>query len=126
MFVGNMVHAFPLWDLCSGDVTTVKMTYTRGGSKRKLIVTLAYLPYDSDEPPLSKGLREVAHYCGRNKLQLFVGCDASAHQIIRRSTDIYLRRECLLEYLVSTNLNILNKSNKTTFIISNPRLETWD
>jgi len=30
------------------DVTTVKVTYTRGGSKRKLIVILAYLSYDSD------------------------------------------------------------------------------
>jgi hypothetical protein len=60
----------------------VRMTYIRGGSKRELIVTLAYLPYDSDEPPLSKGLREVVHYCSRNKMQLIVGCDASTHHII--------------------------------------------
>jgi len=60
----------------------VKMADTRGGSKRKLIVTLAYLPCNSDEPPLSKGLREVVYYCGGNKLQLIVGCDASAHHII--------------------------------------------
>ena len=61
---------------------------------------------------------EVVDYCSRNKLQLIVGCDASAYHIMRRSTDINLRRECLLEYLVRTNLNILNKSNKPTFIIS--------
>jgi hypothetical protein len=36
----------------------VRVTYTGGGSKRE-IVTSAYLPYDSDEPLPSKGLREV-------------------------------------------------------------------
>jgi hypothetical protein len=29
----------------------VRMTYIRGGSRRKLTVTSAYLPYDSDKPP---------------------------------------------------------------------------
>jgi hypothetical protein len=51
---------------------TVRVTYRRGGSKRELIVTSAYLPYDSDKPPLSKGLREVVDYCSRNKLQLIM------------------------------------------------------
>jgi len=32
----------------------------------EIIVTLAYLPYNSDEPPLSKGLREVVEYCRLN------------------------------------------------------------
>jgi hypothetical protein len=61
---------------------TVRVTYIRGGSKRELTVTSAYLPYDSDEPPPSKGLREVVDYCSRNKLQLIVGCDANANHII--------------------------------------------
>ena len=64
------------------------MTYTRGGSKRELTVISAYLSYDSDEPPLFRGLREVIDYCGRSKLQLIIGCDASAHHIIRGSRNI--------------------------------------
>jgi hypothetical protein len=79
---------------------------------------LAYLPYDSDEPPPLKGLREVV-YCSRNKLQFIIGCDANAHHIIWGSTDINPRGECLMEYLVSTNLSILNKGNEPTFVISN-------
>jgi hypothetical protein len=82
IFVRNTVHAFPLSELCSREVTMVRVTYTRGGSKRELIVTSAYLPYDSGEPPPSRGLREVIDYCIRNKLQLIVGCDADAHHII--------------------------------------------
>jgi hypothetical protein len=110
---------------CSRDVKTVRVTYIRGGSKRELIVTLAYLPYDSDKPPLLKGLREVIDYCSRNKLQLIVGCDVKAHHIIWGSMDINPRGECLMEYLVSTNLNILNKGDKPTFVISN-RKEVTD
>jgi hypothetical protein len=36
------------------------MTYTTGGNTTELLVALAYvyLPYDSDEPPLSKGFRK--------------------------------------------------------------------
>jgi hypothetical protein len=119
MFVRNKVHAFPLSQLCSRDVTTERVTYIRGGSKRELIVTSVYLPYDSDKPSPLKGLREVVEYFSRNKLQLIVGCDANAHHIIWGSTDITPRGECLMEYLVSTNLNILNKGNEPTFVISN-------
>ena len=66
IFVRNAIHVFLLLELCSRSVTTVRMTYTRGGSKKEIIVTLAYLLYDSDELPLSKGLREVIDYCGIN------------------------------------------------------------
>jgi hypothetical protein len=55
IFVRNTFHAFPLSELCCRDVTTVRVTYIRGGSKRELIVTSAYLPYDSDEPPHQRG-----------------------------------------------------------------------
>jgi hypothetical protein len=41
IFVRNTVHAFPMSELCSRDVTMVRMTYTRGGSKMELIVTSA-------------------------------------------------------------------------------------
>ena len=85
-----MVHAFPLLELCSRDATMVKMTYTIGGSKRELTVTLAYLPHNLDKPPASKGLREVVDYCSRNKLKLIYGCDTNAHHITKGNMDINL------------------------------------
>jgi hypothetical protein len=101
------------------DVMMVRVTYIRGGSKRELIVALVYFPYDSDKPPPSKGLREVIIDCSRNKLQLILGCDSNAHHIMWGSMDINPRGECLMEYLVTTNVNILNKGNEPTFVISN-------
>jgi hypothetical protein len=56
IFVRNTVHVFPLSQLCSRDEMMVRATYIRGGSKRELTVTSAYLPYDSDETLPSKGL----------------------------------------------------------------------
>jgi hypothetical protein len=60
---------------------------------KELTVTLAYIPYDSDKPHPSKGLREVS----RNKMQLNIGCDANAHHSIRGSTDINPQGKCLME-----------------------------
>jgi hypothetical protein len=45
------MHALILLELCSRDVMVVRMTYTREQSTRKLTVTSAYLPYDSEKPP---------------------------------------------------------------------------
>lgn len=50
------ICAFPLSELCSRDVVTMRKTNTTGEKTRENLVTSAYLPCDSDEPPLSKGL----------------------------------------------------------------------
>jgi hypothetical protein len=70
-------------------VTIVRITYTRGGSKMELTVTAVYLPHDSENPPPSKGLREVVDYHSMNKMPLINGCDTNAHHIIWGSTDIH-------------------------------------
>jgi hypothetical protein len=80
-FARNTIQAFPLLELCSRDITTVRLSFNREGSLRELTVTSAYLPYDSDEPPPLRKLQDVT-YCCRNNLQLIVGCDANAHHII--------------------------------------------
>jgi hypothetical protein len=50
------IRAFSLSELCSRDVVTMRKTNTTGEKTGENLVTLAYLPCDSDEPPLSKGL----------------------------------------------------------------------
>jgi hypothetical protein len=44
IFVRNTIQAFPLLELCSRDVTMVRLSCNKGGSIRELIVTSAYLP----------------------------------------------------------------------------------
>jgi hypothetical protein len=48
-FVSNTVHAFPPSELCFGNESIVRM------DKSELIVTAAYLLYDSDQPLPQRG-----------------------------------------------------------------------
>jgi hypothetical protein len=43
VFLINTVCALPLSELCSTDVAAVRVTYTRGQTKREVTVTSAYL-----------------------------------------------------------------------------------
>jgi hypothetical protein len=65
-----------------------------------------------------EGTGGVTTHCCTNILQLIVGYDANAHEIIWGSTGNHSGHH-LLEYLVSTNLNTLNKGNEPTFAVSN-------
>jgi splicing factor 45 len=110
-----------LLEFCSRDTTTVRITYTCGGGCKELIVASAYLPYDSDEPPPTKEERGIIEYCHSRKKQLNIGCDANAHHKLWGSNGSNPRRESLMEFLVSSNLNILNHGNEPTFVVCNRR-----
>jgi hypothetical protein len=60
----------------------VRISYTYGRGCEELIVASAYLPYDSDELPPTKEVRNVTDYCQRGKKQLIIGCNAKAHHIL--------------------------------------------
>jgi hypothetical protein len=63
IYIRNHINALPLLEFCSRDATTVRLTYTFGGGNRELVVTSAHLPYDSDEPPPTKEVRDIIDYC---------------------------------------------------------------
>jgi hypothetical protein len=86
IYIGNHLNTLPLLEFSSRDTTTVRVTCTHGGSSKELIITSAYLPYDSDEPPPTKEVRDTIHYCHSRKKQLIMGCDASAHHTLWGST----------------------------------------
>ena len=92
----------------------MRKTNTTGQNTREHLVTLAYLHYDSDIPPPPKGLREVTDYCNTNKMQLITGYDAKAHCITWGSTDINPKGECLMEHLISKELNPLLQAMNLT------------
>jgi hypothetical protein len=108
-----------LLEFCSRDTTTVRITYAYGRGYEELTVASAYLPYDSDEPPPTKEVRDITDYCYSRKKQLIIGCDANAHHTLRERTGTNPRGESLMELLVSSNLNILNHGNEPTFVTCN-------
>jgi hypothetical protein len=99
----------------SRDATKVRITYTYGGVCEELKVASSYLPYDSDEPTPTKEVRVIIEHCQSRKKQLIVGRDGNAHHILWGSTGINPRGGNLMEFLVSSNLNILNRGNEPTF-----------
>jgi hypothetical protein len=62
---------------------------------------------------------DIIDYCQSRKKQLIVECDANAHHILGGSTGTNPRGESLMEFLVSSNLNILNQGNEPTFVVCN-------
>jgi hypothetical protein len=48
-----------------------------------------------------------------------MGRDTNAHHTLWGNTGINPKAECLMEFLVSSNLNILNHSNEPTFVACN-------
>jgi hypothetical protein len=63
--------------------------------------------------------------CCSRKNQLIIVCGANAHHILWESTGTNPRRERFKEYLVSSNLIILNQGYKPTFVVRN-RKEVTD
>jgi hypothetical protein len=48
-----------LLEFGSRNATSVRITYTYGGGCKELMIATAYGPYDSDEPPSNKELRDI-------------------------------------------------------------------
>jgi hypothetical protein len=82
IYIRNHINVFPLLEFFSRDVATV-MTYSSEENNRELIVTSAYLSYDSDKPPPSKELEKVIDHCSSNRKLLIIRCDANEHHILR-------------------------------------------
>ena len=61
----------------------------------------------------------MVDYCHSNGLRLIIGADANAHNVVWGSSDTNIRGKSLLEYIISSDLYIANKSNKPTFVTSN-------
>ena len=64
---------------------------------------------DTEEPSPSTEMVNLVDYCSTYKYRLIMGCDANAHHICWGSTDINQRGGALLEYLVTTDPDILNR-----------------
>ena len=56
-------------------------------------------------------------YCEKENICLIVGCDSNAHHTAWGSTNRNGRGESLLEFLSSSNLEILKRGNESTFCI---------
>ena len=105
------ISATPLLDLCSPDLAVVLVNAV---GDRKVVFASAYLPYENGENPPWE-TRRLVEYCSGRGLPLVLGCDANSHHIVWGSTDNNARGVKLFEYLMTTDLEILNVGREPTF-----------
>jgi len=68
----------------------------------------------TEDTPPSKELEELVRRKNENQ-NLAVGCNSSTHHSVWGSTNCNSRKEALLEFPNSSNLEILNRGNEPTF-----------
>ncbi|XP_039306756.1 uncharacterized protein LOC120358104 [Solenopsis invicta] len=102
--------------LCSRDVVAVELNVADSlGSRKRVVVCSEYFPHDEGAPLPPEPVTRLVEYCQSERLPLIVGCDANSHHTVWGSTDTNDRDGRLLEFLASTDLEILNRGNKPTF-----------
>ncbi|XP_043472976.1 uncharacterized protein LOC122505430 [Leptopilina heterotoma] len=120
------LNAFPLLELTTRDLAVVKAKYLeKKGNKREVVIASAYFPGTGDEPAPPREVERLVEYCQRRGLPLIIGCDANAHHVVWGSTDINDRGRRLLDFLLGTDLDILNQGKEPTFVTVN-RKEVLD
>jgi len=75
--------------------------------------------------PLQPEFEDLVHFCEKENLHLVVQCDSNAHHSLWGSTNCNSRGKALVEFMNTTNLEILNRGNEPTFC-SGGRLEVTD
>ncbi|XP_067216942.1 uncharacterized protein [Linepithema humile] len=102
--------------LCSRDVAAVKVNFTDdSGDRKKMVICSAYFSHDEGEAVPPAPVIKLAEYCQEKRLPLIMGCDANAHRTVWGSSDTNERGRKVLEFLASTDLEILNTRDKPTF-----------
>lgn len=102
--------------LSDKDQVAVLLKLGPNSPLQTLIIASVYLPYDSNDPPPGELFGKLVSYCGRMNTPLLIGSDANSQCTVWGSTKTNKRGSSLLEYLVNTDLKILNIGNEPTFI----------
>ena len=118
ILIDKEIEAFPLNEFIHKDLTAIKIKLYIDGGIREIVVGSVYLPYEEKNPP-NQCLHGLMQFCIENNLQVVLGLDCNAHHAVWGSTDTNKRGECLLEFILRYNLDILNIGNNPTFITSN-------
>lgn len=107
------------------DTTTVLVGSESGSIEQSFMITSFYMGHDSVEEIPGNVFRSIINNYKEHNLTRIMGGDANAHHTIWGSSDINRRGATLMEYLASTDMEILNRGNAPTFITKN-RTEVLD
>ena len=106
-------------NLCSRNLTVLKIKSISGEGSREIILGSAYLPYDDIIPPPTRKVEKLVDTCQTEGSHLVIGCDANSHHIAWGSCNINNRGESLYHFNVfNYYLDIFNVGKRPTFVTS--------
>jgi ribonuclease HI len=106
------IKAWPLLPYCSRDVTAIRTLWSTG----IVVFASVYMAAEEDCPPPK--VRDLVEYCSNNNLPLIIGSDCNAHHTLWGSSNINSRGVMLTEFLASSDLHVVNRGHKPTFVVS--------
>ena len=112
--VAKGINVVPQWKLCTGDLVVIT---TEMDGVERVEIGSAYFPnsYGHNINVLPTEVVRLVDHCKTLGIPLLIGCDANAHHQLWSSTDTNQRGQRLVEYLLTTELEILNIGNTPTF-----------
>lgn len=113
--VSPNLNAMILNQFSDADVVSVRIC-RKSDEGGDFVVVSAYMPYGSAVPPPGPSIEKIVNFCKKERIPLIIGTDSNAHHIIWGSTDVNERGEELVQYLLTTDLMVLNKGSKPTFV----------
>ncbi|MCP3666940.1 MAG: hypothetical protein GY696_31350 [Gammaproteobacteria bacterium] len=104
-----------LTNLTGRDECAILVRIRIGGQIRKVCFASIYLPSDGVRHP-SEGFCNIVEWCSNRNIELVVGCDSNSHHTVWGSRDNNNRGDALAEYLVSSDLSVINRGGEPTFV----------
>ena len=106
------LDCWKLSQYCGPDIATIAVKHK---NNRITVLSSIYMPYDSDLPPPGELTTSLTNFCEQRSWGLIIGTDANSHHTVWGSGDDNARGEHLLDYIVTTTLQICNIGNTPTF-----------
>ena len=120
----NQITALKLNQFSNMDQVAI-LTDDLKNPGKKIVLASVYMPFDSADPPPPRITQDLVVFCEQKGYNLLIGTDCNSHNRYWGSTNTNERGEDLLEFIVSTNLEVCNLGNQPTFVVAN-RSEVLD
>lgn len=118
--VSKTIEAMKIEELCSRDCVAVTIKMNLDVGVRDWVVASVYLPHDSDIHP-TLDMVNLVNWAERKKMPLIVGSDANSHHTAWGSSDVNDRGTELLNFILTSQLLVLNRGGSPTFVTSRRR-----
>jgi len=116
IFLKKDIDYFSLNDFNDRDVVAVKVKSKINMSLKEVVICSAYFDGNKEIPDK---LNNLIEYCSREKLDIIIGTDSNAHHTIWGDKTIDRRGEMVLDFIIESNLEIINRGTTPTFVRQN-------